>query len=45
MSSGEIKDLSVAALIAQMLSMGGTDRLVRGQLVSLLGMAGTLNPG
>lgn len=42
LSSGEIKDLSVAALIAQMLSMGGTDA-IRGQLVSLLGMAGTLN--
>ncbi len=42
LSSGEIKDLSVAALIAQMLSMGGSDA-VRGQLVNLLGMAGTLN--
>ena len=42
LSSGEIKDLSVAALIAQMLAMGGTDA-IRGQLVSLLGMAGSLN--
>ncbi len=42
LSSGEIKDLSVAALIAQMLSMGGTES-IRGQLVNLLGLAGTLN--
>ncbi len=42
LTSGEIKDLSVAALIAQMLSIGGTD-VVRSQLVQLLGMAGSLN--
>ncbi|MCA9192772.1 MAG: flotillin family protein [Planctomycetales bacterium] len=42
LSSGEIKDLSVAALIAQMMSSGGSDSL-RSQLVNLLGMAGTLN--
>ncbi len=42
LSSGEIKDLSVAALIAQMLSMGGSDA-IRSQLVNLLGMAGSLN--
>ncbi len=42
LSSGEIKDLSVAALIAQLLSNGGSDSM-RSQLVDLLGMAGTLN--
>ncbi len=42
LSSGEIKDLSVAALIAQMLAMGGSESM-RNQLVNLLGMAGNLN--
>lgn len=42
LSSGEIKDLSVAALIAQLLSSGGSDGM-RGQLVNLLGIAGSLN--
>jgi flotillin len=42
LSSGDIKDLSVAALIAQLMS-GGTTDSVRGQLVNLLGMAGKLN--
>ncbi len=42
LSSGEIKDLSVAALIAQMMGNGGSDSL-RSQLVNLLGAAGTLN--
>ncbi len=42
LDSGDIKDLSVAALIAKLLSNGGTDG-VRNQLVQLLGLAGTLN--
>jgi uncharacterized membrane protein YqiK len=42
LSSGDIKDLSVAALIAQLLSSGGSDS-VRSQLVGLLGIASSLN--
>ncbi|QDV25081.1 flotillin family protein [Aureliella helgolandensis] len=42
LSSGEIKDLSVAALVAQLLSAGASDSM-RSQLVNLLGMAGSLN--
>ena len=42
LDSSDIKDLSVAALIAKLLSTGGTDG-VRSQLVQLLGLAGTLN--
>jgi uncharacterized membrane protein YqiK len=42
LSSGELKDLSVAALIAQLLSVGGGEA-VRSQLVNLLGIAGSLN--
>ncbi len=43
LSSGEIKDLSVAAMIAQLLSTSGTTESLRHQLVSLLGTAGALN--
>lgn len=42
LNSGDIKDLSVAALIAQLLASGGSEA-VRGQLVHLLGVAGTLD--
>ena len=42
LSSGDVKDLSVAALIAQLMASGGTDG-VREQLVSLLGIASSLN--
>lgn len=42
LSSGEVKDLSVAALIAQLLASGGSDS-TRSQLVNLLGIAGSLN--
>ncbi|MEM8736680.1 MAG: hypothetical protein AAGG44_20790, partial [Planctomycetota bacterium] len=42
LSTGEIKDLSVAALIAQLLADGGSDGM-RSQLVNLLGMASSLN--
>lgn len=42
LSSGEIKDLSVAALIAQMLSNGGSESL-QSQLIGLLGSASSLN--
>ena len=42
LDSGDIKDLSVAALIAKLLSSGGSDG-VRSQLVQLLGLAGNLN--
>jgi hypothetical protein len=42
LDSGDIKDLSVAALIAKLLSNGGGDG-VRNQLVQLLGVAGNLN--
>ena len=42
LNSGDIKDLSVAALIAQLLSNSGSDSL-RGQLVNLLGAAGSMN--
>lgn len=37
-----VKDLSIAALIAKMLGMAGTDE-IRSQLTSLLSMAGTAN--
>ncbi|MFU7558550.1 flotillin family protein [Stieleria sp. JC731] len=37
-----VKDLSIAALIAKMMGMAGTED-VRSQLTSLLGMAGTAN--
>lgn len=43
LTSGELKDLSVAALIAQLLSTSGTSEALRNQLVSLLGAAGSLN--
>jgi len=42
LDSGAIKDLSVAALIAKLLSSERSDA-VRDQLVHLLGLAGTLN--
>ncbi len=42
LDSGDIKDLSVAALIAKLLSSGGSES-VRNQLVQLLGLAGSLN--
>lgn len=42
LSSGEIKDLSVAALIAQLMSSGGSEGL-QSQLVNLLGVASSLN--
>lgn len=42
LSSGDLKDLSVAALIAQLLSSSNSES-IRGQLVNLLGLAGTLN--
>ncbi|MCA9127449.1 MAG: flotillin family protein [Planctomycetales bacterium] len=42
LTAGDIKDLSVSALIAQLLSMGASDS-VRSQLVNLLGMASSLN--
>jgi flotillin len=41
-SAGQIKDLSVAALVAQLLASGCSDGL-RNQLVQLLGTAGALN--
>ncbi len=40
-STDEIKDLSIAALIAKMLGLAKTEEL-RAQLTSLLGMAGTI---
>jgi uncharacterized membrane protein YqiK len=43
LTTGELKDLSVAALIAQLLSTSGTTEALRNQLVSLLGAAGSLN--
>lgn len=43
LSTGEIKDLSVAAMIAQLLSNSGTTDTLRRQLVDLLGVAGTLS--
>ncbi len=43
LSTTEIKDLSVAAMIAQLLSTSGTTDALRNQLVSLLGAAGSLN--
>lgn len=43
LSTTEIKDLSVAAMIAQLLSTSGTTEALRNQLVSLLGTAGSLN--
>ncbi len=42
LDAGDIKDLSVAALIAKLLSSGGSEG-VRNQLVQLLGLAGSLN--
>ena len=42
LSSGDLKDLSVAALIAKLLSSSNSDS-VRSQLVNLLGIAGSLN--
>lgn len=42
LSTNEIKDLSVAALVSQLLASGGSEG-VRSQLVNLLGMAGSLN--
>ena len=42
LNSSEVKDLSVAAMIAQLMASGGSDS-VRSQLVNLLGIAGTLN--
>lgn len=42
LNGSEIRDLSVAALIAQLMSSGGSDGM-RSQLVNLLGMAGSLN--
>lgn len=42
LQSGDVKNLTVAALIAQLMSSGGSDGL-KSQLVNLLGMAGTLN--
>ena len=41
MGTDEIKDLSIAALIAKMLGLAKTEEL-RAQLTSLLGMAGTI---
>ncbi len=44
LNTGEIKDLSVAALIAKLLSDdGGKNSGIQTQLVNLLGMASTLN--
>ncbi|MEZ6135775.1 MAG: SPFH domain-containing protein [Pirellulaceae bacterium] len=43
LSTSEIKDLSVAALVAQLLSVGGTTDSLRNQLVNMLGIAGSLN--
>ena len=42
LSSGEVKDLSVAALIAQMMASSSGESM-RSQLMSLLGAAGTMN--
>ncbi|WP_391560931.1 flotillin family protein [Roseimaritima multifibrata] len=42
LDTGDVKDLSVAALIAKLMGMANTDD-VRSQLTSLLGMAGTAN--
>ncbi len=42
LSTGEIKDLSVAALIAQLLSSGSASEGMKSQLVSLLGSASAL---
>ena len=42
LSSGDLKDLSVAALIAKLLSSSSSDGM-RTQLVNLLGIAGSLN--
>jgi flotillin len=43
LSTGEIKDLSVAAMIAQLLSNSGTTVNMKNQLVHLLGTASALN--
>ncbi len=40
LSPEDVKDLSIAALIAQLMGLAKTDDL-RGQLISLLGMAGS----
>ena len=43
LSTGEIKDLSVAAMIAQLMSNSSATDRMKNQLVQLLGTAGTLN--